>query len=396
MATAYQDGTGYVHFPGSSVNSFQNGPNNAPFQTMLQRWAALAAQQPQNSQISPWASAIQYLTNQPATRTVTSTAAATGVPGSGSVTVAPSTGTGVKTLWDQNNPWSTLSTPKSESIAGVTGPLFQDWQNLRTGVQANNQEFNKAYGEFLPKSRAMADQESGVVSRYFDGQITKDLEDLRAATSAARESALTRALGDARKGLNISGLATPTGTGGSVGPSSYRARQEMDVASRLRTDAAMQEAEQRRNDFAFEESAKQALLDRRRQMELAQIQDILFPQQANVASFNALTGAATPVANMDLANNFYGIAGPQGFVGDSFGQIQESKLRDLARQAGVSQFYDNLNQNAQQFATNTDLNLIGIQNQIRDLNLREAALTRPQSGGNITYNFNNADPRTIG
>lgn len=393
--------TGYTHYPGSS-DLYGIGPG----ETFLQRWQRLAGLQPAIPGVSPWASTWTSAVNslaQPNTRTTTAgmpqqgAAVLPGVPvvsmptlsGQNVTTGSQSTGNRVLT-GDATPPFTALTAERSPQISSVAGPLFGDWQNLRTGVQANQAQFNQAYPGFLNKAGEFATQETGVVSRYFDDSIKKDLADLRANLLKANQGIQQTAAGNFIRANSIGELGLPTGSA-PAGFNSGRARINEGVAREFDRQALAADAEQAMRDYQWQEAAKQGLLGQREAIALRQIQNLLFPQQADVASFNALAQAGQIPANLELANRITGIQGPGGFVGDSFGGVQGAYAQDLARRSGIDMFNANQNQQAQMFNANLGLNLQQLQQNALANDLQRLALTR-QGSTQPNMNINITNP----
>lgn len=205
------------------------------------------------------------------------------------------------------NPFFTVANTKSPELAAPINQLLGDWQTLR-GLNPTNL-VTDAMAKANPDYQKYLSQETGAVSQYYNGDVQKALDALRAQRGAAYQTATDRALGQLSRVLATNQMAQ--GGGGTVGTGSYISKQALDTAANLNAQSALDQAQQAYQDYNQVLQGQIGLAGQRGNLTTADITRQLLPSQVGANWFNSLVQALGPVAAMQLQNTFYGLGGQQ-------------------------------------------------------------------------------------
>jgi hypothetical protein len=207
------------------------------------------------------------------------------------------------------NPFFTVQNQKDPQIAAQINQILAQYNDLQglnptSAVQAAMKTADPAYKQYLA-------QETGAVGQWFPttaggkSDIQTQLESLAARRAAAYQTATNRAMDALSRQQAIQQMNM--GGAGTVGSSSYLQKQGLDTAAGLQVAQGLDAATQARNDLMTLLGGQQANLGTRAGLTTGDIQRQLLPSQVGANWFNQMLAGLGPIAQMQLANNFYGL-----------------------------------------------------------------------------------------
>lgn len=196
----------------------------------------------------------------------------------------------------------TLSNVKNRDINKKLKGLLGEWDTTSKENKDTLTNFSSKFLADQPERETQARQESGVVDRYYNGGIETALSNLRNKRTEALKTATQRALDYATRTRKAAALGGGGGTG-----NSYLNRMALVTSGDILSQAALDEANQERQDLDFLERSRLGLIGQRGNIVDAALQRVLVPkslQDAEMARRVALLGN---LSNLDQQNNFYGL-----------------------------------------------------------------------------------------
>jgi hypothetical protein len=199
---------------------------------------------------------------------------------------------------------SVVKKVKSPGLQTALDNSLQDYKSLRT-------QGNEALGDYISKYLSnvnnydkWSSQEIGTASDFFNGNVSNRLAQLRASRQQAVNNAATVAGDQALRNVNGSML---TGEGG---PSSYDKRLAIGALAPIKAAAAVDNANQERQDYGFVLSGQQDAAGKRMALANADAASGLVPQQAGRSMFGQNLGFLGNMLQADQLNHFYGLKQP--------------------------------------------------------------------------------------
>lgn len=324
---SFPGGTGYVHFPGSS--GYVTGENSL-VPNVSRQW------DPVNKRVAPVGPPIPpgaYQGGQTVQGGQNSQAAPGGFPGG------------------NGSQFSLLTQTKSPEIAAQIDQALGDLNKLRSSGTTDLSSFRTGIESTQPQLEDQTAQENAVLDRLYGGGVRDDLAGLRTNERAAREEAVQRSLGDLKRLLSLDRLGQSQGGGQAAGTGSYLQKQAIDRASELRSQADLADAAQARQDYQNVFNSQVQLKGLRNQAIDELIKRGLTPLEAENQFYAMMADALNKAQVGQLANTFYGLGNPAGYIGDTYGGLQSAQL------AGVNsdRSYDLNLRAAQRAENNQDL-----------------------------------------
>lgn len=203
------------------------------------------------------------------------------------------------------NPYFTVSNVKSPEIQGLINTTIGDWNTLR-GLNPTNVVQTALQGQ-NPQWQQFMQQDLGAATGYYDGTVQGELDKLRALRAGAYDNAVNRQMGDLSRVLALNRM----GQGGpaTLGMGSYLTKQALDSAAGLRVQQGLDDAQTAANNYNMLQQAKLGLMGQRGNLLNQDIQRQLLPSQVGANWFNTMAGGLGGLAQLQLANNFYGLGG---------------------------------------------------------------------------------------
>lgn len=206
------------------------------------------------------------------------------------------------------NPFFTVANTKSPEIAAQIQKLLGQYNNL--GALDPTKEISDAMAASNGDYQRYLSQDTGAVDKWFNGDVEKALATLRAERGQAYKGATGQALNNLSRILSLDQMGQ--GGAGTVGTSSYTQKQGLDTAAQLAVQEALDAATQGRTDLMTVLGGQQQNLGTRANLTTQDITRRLLPSQTGANWFQTLIQGLAPIAQLQLANTFYGLGGEQG------------------------------------------------------------------------------------
>lgn len=252
--------------------------------------------------------------------------------GAGAFSVIPPAGTGTPAAGGAQ--FTTLANVKNPAIDARLAEILKTFDTVS---KSTPEEFVTRLRAAGPQFEGFTQQDIANLSDISGPGLETKLQGLRANRRAAVRSAADRALGDLTRILSLGRMGQSTGAA-PLGQSSYLTKLGLDKASEIETGAALDQAAQERADLDYLNQLRLGTLGKRGELLQTDIGRSLLPSQVNAQWFNQLMSSLLPIVSASNANTFYGLQGPGGYVGDSYGGLQSSRLADLGRVQQANQF----------------------------------------------------------
>ncbi len=207
------------------------------------------------------------------------------------------------------NPFFTVQNQKDPLIAEQIQKILGQYNVLQgldptSTIQSGMAAADPAYKQYLA-------QETGAVGQWFPteaggkSQIQAQLDAIAAKRAAAYSTATSRAMDQLSKQIALQKMTM--GGAGTVGDSSYLAKQGLDTAANLNVAEGLDSAQQARQDLLTVLSGQQSNLGTRGGLTTADLTRQLMPSQVGADWFSKMLAGLQPIAQMQLLNNFYGL-----------------------------------------------------------------------------------------
>ena len=195
--------------------------------------------------------------------------------------------------------YSTLRLTKNPALEAFNLSNQSDYSKTHNEAAAGLDQYIK---DFLAGNKAAGDrtgQEIGAVNRYYNGDVERQLADLRARSGQASQDALNRSLGYMTANQNRSAI------GGAGGDSSYNRQLGIKTGADMSLATTMQNLAQQRADEEYMRQNQLGLAGRRTGMADTLAARDLVPGQQSMALQDWNTGAVGRLLSNDQSNNMY-------------------------------------------------------------------------------------------
>lgn len=196
---------------------------------------------------------------------------------------------------------SVTALTKNTGLAARFGSALQDYDTVRTSGQSALQEYIRKYLAQEAPMNARTTQEIGNLDRYFNGDVQREMAGLRAQRGLAVTNAANLAQRYALANQNRSLV------GNEGGGSSYDRRLALRNMGDIQTQAALDAANQSRNDYGQLESVRLGLTGQRNALANQIAGYGLVPEQVRRQMYGQDLGYLSNLTSLDQANTFYGL-----------------------------------------------------------------------------------------
>lgn len=218
------------------------------------------------------------------------------------------------------NPFFTVANEKDPIVAAQLAQILGQYNALQ-GLNPT-QVVTDAMKAADPAYKQYLGQETGAVSQWFPSTpggtspVQAQLDALAAKRAAAYQTATGRAMDAASAQRALQQMKM--GGAGTVGDSSYLQKLGLDTNANLMAQEGLDAAQQARADFMTVMGGQQANLGTRAGLTTNDIQRQLLPSQVGANWFNQMLAGLSPIMQMQLMNNFYGLGQAGQSAGVSF------------------------------------------------------------------------------
>ena len=196
--------------------------------------------------------------------------------------------------------YSLLDLTKSQPIQGALDSLISNYTGQTAQDSTDLNQFIKNWVSGQGQAQQNTGEETQAIDRYYNGDVARQLADLRAQQSQLGNQSVAQALAYQRGNQNRSLVA------GGGGGGSYTNRLALDTAGNLNLQNALLNVGQERSDVNAVNTAQTNLVGQRQSLANALAQRPLVPAQAsqdilggNIQDLNQLTAISN-------ANNMFG------------------------------------------------------------------------------------------
>lgn len=210
-------------------------------------------------------------------------------------------------LFDRPDPYVTSLTKNRNLQVGINA-TGGDWTAARNATQGGLGDYIRKYLANQGDSEKYAGQETGAISRFYNGDMAAQLAALRAKRSTAVNAAADVGVNQALRNVDLSRV------GGEGGSSSYDKRLAIGAVTPIRTQAALDNATQERADTDYLTGNQIALSGARSGIADRLAGRALVPGQASFSALKDETGGMAPVVGLDQSNKYYGIKQDPGLL----------------------------------------------------------------------------------
>jgi len=215
---------------------------------------------------------------------------------------------------DPTNPFSTVSNVKSTPVDERLNGLFTGFDALKAGSQTGLDNYSAAVGAAAPTVKRTTGEDIGSIDSVFNGDLSGILSNIRNYRAQALSGVADRARGDASRMLSVNQMAQGGG-GRSLGTGSYIQRLALDKGADINAKAAMDDAEQQRNDAAYVTQMRLGLTGQRAKLAMAPAGQTLMVGDERARQLTQLQQALAQLSQQNLSNTFYGLGKRRGDSG---------------------------------------------------------------------------------
>lgn len=198
----------------------------------------------------------------------------------------------------------------------VKNPTLQGGiSNLGSDYTANADVSKSGLGDYISKylagqkaAETQTGQETGAIDQFYNGGVSANLAQLRNQRSSAMTDAANRASAYAVRGVKGNMVANDGGA------SSYDTRQAVRNVTDVQTQAALDNANQARQDYGYVTGNQIGLAGARTGLQNTLAARSLVPGQASSDVLRRNEGDLQGVVGLDQANKFYGIKQDPGIL----------------------------------------------------------------------------------
>lgn len=196
---------------------------------------------------------------------------------------------------------STVSSVKNPALQGNIDQLISGYKTIANSGDTALSDYISKYmaGEGAASQRT--GQEIGAMDQFYNGSMNNQLAQLRAQRASAMTDAANVA---AQQAIAAQDRSRVTGSGG-LG--SYNTRMTMASLQPIRVQAALDNANQERQDLGYVTGQQLGLAGQRTALANQQAAYGLVPQQTRMQLASQEAGYLGQLGNLDQQNKFYGL-----------------------------------------------------------------------------------------
>lgn len=220
--------------------------------------------------------------------------------------------------------YSVLSQVKNPALQGNIDSLLGDYKTSAAQGNAGLGDFITKYMGNQPQAQQQTNQEVGAINQFYNGSMSNQLAQLRASRQKAVTDAANVASQQAIQQQNRSRVA------GSGGLGSFDTRMTMANLTPIRTQAALDNANQERQDLGYVTGNQLGLTGQRQGLETSQAEYGLLPGQLSAQMIGQRTNELSGISNLDQANKFYGLQQKPNVAADISDSVDQGILNAAA------------------------------------------------------------------
>lgn len=210
-------------------------------------------------------------------------------------------------------------------VSKVKNPALQRYIDSQIGafggVQASGQsamnDYISRYLAGAKDSAVRSQQEIGDVDQFYNGDMSRQLAQLRASRSAAINNAADVAGQQAIRGVNQSRLNNDGG------PSSYDSRMMISALAPIKAQAAVDNSNQERADLGYVTQNQLSLAGVRDKMANSQAGYGLVPEAVRQSMYASNLGELGSLGQLDQMNKFYGLKQDSNTAADIMDSVDQ-------------------------------------------------------------------------
>lgn len=229
---------------------------------------------------------------------------------------------------------STITVPKSGAVSAATSPMFSELNTLKEDVNKTLAEFKAKYPSWLAGQEKTAAEENAATSGIYNGAEQGKINALLADYTTKANAANAKSIADTQRLRSRSLISTGGGASSAVD------RGQFATIADINAKAAAQASDRALTANQWLTQLQQAMAGAQAARGRAAIGDTLLPATVETQSFENILRQLVGLSGVEQNNLLTGIVGPNGMVGDTFGQLQGLTIQDLQRMQSVNQAAD--------------------------------------------------------
>lgn len=210
-------------------------------------------------------------------------------------------------LFDRPDP-TVASLTKNPRLRPGINATIGDWSAARSATQGGLGDYIRNYLSGNADATKAATQETAPISSFYNGNMASQLAALRAGRTSAVNNAADVGVQQALRSVDQSRVGEQGGGG------SYDRRLAIGAVTPIRTQAALDNANQQRADLDYLTGNQIALTGARTGIADKLAARSLTPGQASFSALGSETGGMSPIIGNDQANTYYGIQQKPGLL----------------------------------------------------------------------------------
>jgi hypothetical protein len=223
-----------------------------------------------------------------------------------------------------------VSKVKNPQIQGQIDRSLGDLNANRAGEQAGLDDYISKYLANTANAERQTGQETGAIDKFYNGDMANQLSQLRASRQ--------KAVGDAADVAAKQGLRSAAGNlvAGDGGGGSYASRLAMGATIPVKTQAALDNANQERADLNYLTTNQVNLAGARTGMQDTLAARGLMPSSARAAVYSRDLNQLGQATNLDQANKFYGLKKDSNTAADIVDSVDQGIMNAAAIYGSVA------------------------------------------------------------
>lgn len=209
--------------------------------------------------------------------------------------------TGIGALQHNYGTYSPVDVTKDTGIQSSLGSLINQYQGQQAQDSTDLGSYIKQYLAGNNQAAQNTGQESSAINRYYNGDVARQLADLRAQQSQLGNQSVAQALAYQRGNANRAMVA-----GGGGGDNSYNNRIGVGTAANLNLANNLALLGQNRADINQVNQGQLSLVGQRNSLADALAARTLTPDQVANQNLAAQAGVLSGLTGISNANNLYG------------------------------------------------------------------------------------------
>lgn len=190
---------------------------------------------------------------------------------------------------------------KNRDIQTQLDASLKDYTKTKTASSLALDQYIKDYLSGGAAAKTRTAQETGAIDRYYNGDVERQLAELRTRRAQAGDEALRRSLGYMTRTMNSDRLT------GSSGGGSYDRQLALRMGGDLNLQTMLDNLNQERADQEYLRQSQLGLAGRRTGMADALALRDLVPANAMKSELGWNLGTLGDITKLDQMNNFYGV-----------------------------------------------------------------------------------------